>query len=72
MGLEELSRYIAKEAERIQADLRDTYPRTVGDSSTGFVQTALIQIEERLAKVEGHIIELLHRFPENFSLDASQ
>ena len=39
MGLEELSRYIAKEAERIQADLKDLCPRTVGDSSTGLVQT---------------------------------
>ena len=72
MGLEELSRYIAKEAERIQADLKDTYPRTVGDSSTGFVQTTLIQIEERLAKVEGHIIELLRRFPENFLLELAE
>ena len=72
MGLEELSRYIAKEAERIQADLKDTYPRTVGDSSTGFVQTTLIQIEERLAKVEGHMIELLRRFPENFSLELAE
>ena len=72
MDLEELSRYIAKEAERIQADLKDLCPRTVGDSSTGFVQTTLIQIEERLAKVEGHIIELLRRFPENFSLELAE
>ena len=72
MDLEEFSRYIVKEAERIQADLKDIYPGTIGDSSRGFVQTTLVQIEERLAKVEGHIIELLRRFPENFSLELAE
>jgi len=69
MDLEKLSHYITKEAERIQADLKDTYPGTIGDSSAVYVRTPLIQIEERLAKIEGHMIELLYRFSKNLSLE---
>lgn len=72
MRLEEFSRYIAKECERIQAGLKDSCPRTDGDSTTGLVQAVLTRIEERLAKVEGHIIELLRRFPENFSSELAE
>jgi len=70
----ELSRQVAEEARRLQAelenfnfsDLLQTPNRS--NESTRSVESALSRIEERLEKVHGHTGELVNRVPENLCL----
>ncbi|MHC4104103.1 MAG: sigma factor-like helix-turn-helix DNA-binding protein [Planctomycetota bacterium] len=62
MGLEELSRYIAKECERIQADLKDP-----GTDMGAQSESSLSRIEKQVSEIRGHTRELIERVPENLS-----
>ncbi len=62
MGLEELSRYIAKEAERIQADLKDP-----GAGMEARSESTLSRIERQVSEIRGNTKELIERVPENLS-----
>jgi len=71
MDLTELSRQVAKEAQRLQANIETLHfpadwHRPTG--STGSIESALSRIEERLIKVHGQTGELVNRVPENLSL----
>jgi hypothetical protein len=72
--LEELSRQVAKEARRLQAELENfsfsdlLQKPNWSNESTRSVESALSRIEERLEKVHGHTGELVNRIPENLCL----
>jgi hypothetical protein len=72
--LEELSRKVAEEARRLQAELEnfnfsDLLQRSNrSNESIESVESALSRIEERLEKVHGHTGELVNRVPKNLCL----
>jgi len=62
MDLEEFSRYIAKEAELIQADLKDP-----GAGMEARSESTLSRIERQVSEIRGNTKELIERVPENLS-----
>jgi hypothetical protein len=69
--LEELSRQVAKEARRLQAEMENVNFSDAlqkSNESTQSIKSALSRIEERLEKVHGHTGELVNRIPENLCL----
>ena len=65
MELEELGRYIAAEARKIQADLTSTNNQSGTDISTQSIASTLSRIEDRLIEVHDNTYTLVERVPEN-------
>ena len=62
MDLEEFLRYITREAELIQADLKDT-----GAYMEARSESTLSRIERQVSEIRGNTKELIERVPENLS-----
>jgi DNA-binding MarR family transcriptional regulator len=70
MELAELSRRIAEEARRLEAEmesLRLVFDMYDPNSSTESIESALSRIEERLMQVHDHTGKLVERVPENLT-----
>lgn len=70
MELAELSRRIAEEARRLEAEmesLRLAFDMYDPNSSTESIESTLSRIEERLIEVHGHTGKLVERVPENLT-----
>lgn len=70
MELSELSRRIAEEARRLEAEMASlhlVFDMYDPNSSTESIESTLSRIEERLIEVHGHTGKLIERVPQNLS-----